>query len=631
MDNLLCKINKPNDIKQIDPKEYKTLAKEIRRFLVNSVSQNGGHLASNLGVVELTMALHIALDLPEDKIVWDVGHQAYTHKILTGRKSDFSTLRKYNGLSGFPKSAESDCDSFNTGHSSTSLSVALGLATANKLNDVDSTVVAVIGDGAMTGGLAFEALNNVSALKRNFIIILNDNNMSISENVGGMSEYFNKIRVGEKYNDFKGDVEKSLNKIPKIGGSLVKTVKNTKDVLKQLVVPGSIFDDLGITYIGPVDGHDIDEMVKIIKSAKKLDHPVLIHTFTKKGYGYKYAVKNPQKYHGVEPFDKKTGEILAKSKPKTYTDIFSEKICEIASEDKDIIAITAAMPDGTGLSKFKELYPDRFFDVGIAEEHAVTFAAGLAKAGKKPYVAIYSSFYQRAYDQIIHDVCLSNLPVRLMIDRAGLVGRDGETHQGVFDISFLSAIPNLTIISPTNDKELEAAIEFSKDFDKPLAIRYSRGKAYTEDFDGSHEFTSVVNGKTHYNSRILIDGDEVALIAVGNIVECAAEAVMLLRETGISAKLIDARFVKPVDYDMVNNLANKFKYIFTLEEGIKRGGYGENVNSILTDNNYKGLFRSIAIDDMFVPQGSVAHLRKKLGLDSRQIADFIISNIRNGN
>ena len=326
MDNLLCKINKPNDIKQIDPKEYKTLAKEIRRFLVNSVSQNGGHLASNLGVVELTMALHIALDLPEDKIVWDVGHQAYTHKILTGRKSDFSTLRKYNGLSGFPKSAESDCDSFNTGHSSTSLSVALGLATANKLNDVDSTVVAVIGDGAMTGGLAFEALNNVSALKRNFIIILNDNNMSISENVGGMSEYFNKIRVGEKYNDFKGDVEKSLNKIPKIGGSLVKTVKNTKDVLKQLVVPGSIFDDLGITYIGPVDGHDIDEMVKIIKSAKKLDHPVLIHTFTKKGYGYKYAVKNPQKYHGVEPFDKKTGEILAKSKPKKYTDIFSDAL-----------------------------------------------------------------------------------------------------------------------------------------------------------------------------------------------------------------------------------------------------------------------------------------------------------------
>lgn len=627
MDSLLDRINEPNDIKNIEPENYKALAKEIRKFLVNAISQNGGHLASNLGVVELTMAIHLALDLPKDKIVWDVGHQAYTHKILTGRKEEFATLRKYGGLSGFPKSSESPCDVFNTGHSSTSLSVALGIATADKLNHIDSTVVAVIGDGAMTGGLAFEALNNMSSLKRNFIIILNDNNMSISENVGGMSEYFNKIRVGEKYNDFKEDVEKSLNRIPKIGDKLVKRVKNTKDALKQLVVPGSIFDDLGITYIGPVDGHDVKEMVDIIKRAKKLDHPVLIHTFTKKGHGYKYAVQNPSKFHGIDPFDKKTGEIIAGSKPETYTEVFAKKICDMAKQDQDIVAITAAMPDGTGLSDFKEKYPDRFFDVGIAEEHAVTFAAGLAANGKKPFVAVYSSFYQRAYDQIIHDVCLSKQPVRLMIDRAGLVGRDGETHQGIFDISFLSAIPNMTVIAPMNDKELKAAMDFAQYFEGPLAIRYSRGDAYRKDFNGEHIFTEIVNGETHYLSRTLIKGEKIALIAVGNIVEQAVKAAEILKSKGLSVQLVDARFVKPIDKKMIEDLADNFDYIFTVEEGIKRGGYGEGVTAILSELNYKGINRNISIDDEYVPQGSVAHLRKKLGLSGQQIADYIYSNL----
>ena len=445
---VLDKINKVNDIKDIPKEEYDELADEIRNFLIEVISKNGGHLASNLGVVELTMALHLALDLPEDKIIFDVGHQSYTHKILTGRKEGFDELRSYGGMSGFPKRRENECDCFDTGHSSTSISAGLGIVTANEIMRKKGTVVSVIGDGALSGGMAYEGLNNAARLKRNFIIILNDNNMSISENVGGMSTYLSNLRAGEAYNELKNGVVDVLNKIPAIGGKLVTKIRKTKSSIKQLVIPGMLFEDMGITYLGPVDGHNINQLVKIISEAKKLDHAVLIHLITKKGKGYIPAEKHPSSFHGVEPFNIQTGLPLTKKEKPTYTDVFAKGIVKLAKEDEAVAAITAAMPDGTGLSRFQKEYPDRFFDVGIAEEHAVTFAAGLAASCYKPVVSIYSSFYQRAYDQILHDVCLQNLPVVMIVDRAGLVGQDGETHQGIFDVSFMSAIPNLTIIAP---------------------------------------------------------------------------------------------------------------------------------------------------------------------------------------
>lgn len=617
MSKLLDKINEPNDIKKIPESEYSILAREIRKFIVNNVSKNGGHLASNLGAVELTIALHAVLDFPKDKIVWDVGHQSYTHKILTGRKSEFERLRKYSGLSGFPKRNESECDVFDTGHSSTSISAALGIATADKLNNKDSTVVAVIGDGALTGGMAYEALNNLSSLNRNFIIILNDNNMSISENVGGMSEYLNKIRIGQKYNDFKSDIEQSLNKIPKVGNKIVKGVKRTKDSIKQLLIPGGFFDDLGITYIGPIDGHDVETLIAILKDAKKLDHPVLIHLLTKKGFGYRFAYDEPAKFHGIEPFDKYTGEIIKKQTTESYTDVFAEKLVDMGRKDTDIVAITAAMPDGTGLSVFKAEYPDRFFDVGIAEEHAVTFAAGLAVAGKKPFISIYSSFYQRAYDQIIHDVCIQELPVKLIVDRAGLVGRDGETHQGIFDISFLSSIPNLTIVSPMNKLELENALEYAWSYDKPIAVRFPRGRADTQEF-------GVENNFEDRKSKVVISGEDIAIIAVGGMVEEAIRVVDKLKAGGYNPTLVNARFIKPVDTETIDELCKNHRVIFTIEEGIRRGGYGEAVTTYISESDKDVKTRIFAIEDMFVKQGSVEHLRKKLGLDYESIADAIM-------
>lgn len=619
MGTLLEKINKPNDIKKIPKSEYPRLAKEIRRFLVNNISKTGGHLASNLGAVELTIALHSVLELPKDKIIWDVGHQSYTHKILTGRREQFSKLRKYSGLSGFPKHNESECDVFDTGHSSTSISAALGIATADKLNGKDSTIVAVIGDGALTGGMAYEALNNLSALNRNFIIILNDNNMSISENVGGMSEYLNKIRIGEMYNDLKVDVEKSLNKIPKVGNKIVKGVKRTKDSIKQFFVPGGLFDELGITYIGPVDGHDINNMIEMLSDAKKLDHPVLIHVLTKKGHGYRFARENPSKFHGIDPFDKYTGEKLNISQNDSYTDVFSKKLVEMGKNDKDIVAITAAMPDGTGLSRFKESFPERFFDVGIAEEHAVTFAAGLAANGKKPFISIYSSFYQRAYDQIIHDVCIQNLPVKLIFDRAGLVGRDGETHQGLFDIAFLSSIPNMTVVSPMDDNELSKALDFAAEYNAPIAVRFPRGEAYSYDLGKDDEFT-------YGKSRVLTEGEKVAIIAVGGMVEETIKAVEILWENGLQPTLVDARFIKPFDTELIDKLSINHNVIYTIEEGIKRGGFGEGLVSYVSQQNLDIKVKVIAIDDIFVKQGSVQHLRKKLGIDYENIAKTIIDN-----
>ncbi|WP_370751608.1 1-deoxy-D-xylulose-5-phosphate synthase [Eubacterium sp.] len=617
----LDEINNINDIKKIPHDKYPVLAQEIRNFLVENVSKTGGHLASNLGVVELTMALHLVLNLPKDKIVWDVGHQAYTHKILTGRKDDFTTLRCFEGLSGFPKRNESEADSFDTGHSSTSISAALGIATANKLNGNDDKVVAVIGDGALTGGLAFEALNNVAALKRNFVIVLNDNNMSIAENVGGMSKYLNKIRVGEHYNEFKVDVEHLLKGIPKIGDNLSAGVKRVKDNFKQFFVHAKFFDDMGVTYIGPVDGHNIDELIRITEDALKIEHPVLIHVLTKKGKGYLPAENNPTKFHGIDSFDVKTGEKINESNVKTYTDIFSDKILELGNENKNIVAITAAMPDGTGLKKFGDKYPDKFFDVGIAEEHAVTFAAGLAANGKKPFISIYSSFYQRAYDQIIHDVCLQNLPVTFIIDRAGLVGKDGETHQGIFDISFFSNIPNMTIIAPKNGRELEKALEFAQKYSGPIAIRFSRGKA-------SNVFENLNNELVMGKSETLIEGKHVAIIAVGNIIEETYNAVKSLNDKGCNPTLINALFLKPFDKEMIDSIAKKYKYIVTIEEGIRHGGYGEAVISYMADKNYKNDVMNLAIEDEFVEQGTVEELRKKLQLDADSICERILNFIK---
>lgn len=618
---ILEKIKKPNDIHKIPLEDFEPLAAEIRDFLIRSVSRTGGHLASNLGVVELTLALHNVLDFPEDKLIWDVGHQAYTHKILTGRKDDFTTLRCFEGLSGFPKRNESEADSFDTGHSSTSISAALGIATANKLNGNDDKVVAVIGDGALTGGLAFEALNNVAALKRNFVIVLNDNNMSIAENVGGMSKYLNKIRVGEHYNEFKVDVEHLLKGIPKIGDNLSAGVKRVKDNFKQFFVHAKFFDDMGVTYIGPVDGHNIDELIRITEDALKIEHPVLIHVLTKKGKGYLPAENNPTKFHGIDSFDVKTGEKINESNVKTYTDIFSDKILELGNENKNIVAITAAMPDGTGLKKFGDKYPDKFFDVGIAEEHAVTFAAGLAANGKKPFISIYSSFYQRAYDQIIHDVCLQNLPVTFIIDRAGLVGKDGETHQGIFDISFFSNIPNMTIIAPKNGRELEKALEFAQKYNGPIAIRFSRGKA-------SNVFENLNNELVMGKSETLIEGKHVAIIAVGNIIEETYNAVKSLNDKGCNPTLINALFLKPFDKEMIDSIAKKYKYIVTIEEGIRHGGYGEAVISYMADKNYKNDVMNLAIEDEFVEQGTVEELRKKLQLDADSICERILNFIK---
>lgn len=617
---ILDKINNLNDIKQISKDDYTLLADEIREFLIDIISKNGGHLASNLGVVELTMALHIALDLPTDRIIFDVGHQSYTHKLLTGRKSEFDELRSYGGMSGFPKRRENECDCFDTGHSSTSISAGLGMVTANELMGNPGTVVSVIGDGALSGGMAFEGLNNAARLKRNFIIILNDNNMSISENVGGMSAYLSNVRAGEAYNDLKNGVVDTLNKIPVIGDKLVSKIRKTKSSIKQLMIPGMLFEDMGITYLGPVDGHNINQMVKIISEAKKLDHAVLIHVMTKKGKGYIPAEKHPSNFHGVEPFNIETGIPLKKKEKPTYTDIFSKSIVKLAKDDKKVAAITAAMPDGTGLKRFMQLYPERFFDVGIAEEHAVTYAAGLAAAGMKPYVAIYSSFLQRAYDQILHDVCIQDLPVVFAVDRAGIVGADGETHQGIFDLSFLSNIPNMNIVAPKNKYELADMIAFSKEFNHPLAIRYPRGTA----FDGLKDYRKTIEyGKGEY----IFKEKDIALVAVGSMVEVALEVRDMLKEKCINVTLVNARFVKPLDENLLEEISRTHTIIVTLEENVMNGGFGERVNRFLKDMNYKNKVINVAIPNVYVEHGNVNVLKRELGLDKESVYNRIIADM----
>ena len=610
---ILDRIQKPNDIKNIKPDEYEELAREIRRFLVDKVSKTGGHLASNLGAVELTMALHICLDLPKDKIVWDVGHQSYVHKILTGRKEAFDTLRQYGGLSGFPKRRESEYDTFNTGHSSTSISAALGLVVSDELNNGnDSTIVAVIGDGAMTGGLAQKAINNASKLKRNFIIILNDNNMSISPNVGGLSTYLSNARAGETYIELKSGVQRTLEKIPGAGEKLVRSIKRTKHSIKQLLVPGMLFENMGITYLGPVDGHNTNALIRIIQEAKNIDHAVLIHVCTKKGKGYGPAMENPALFHGIGPFNPRTGLPNNLNTPKTYTDIFAEAICREAKNDEKIVAITAAMEDGTGLTKFQEEFPQRFFDVGIAESHATTFAAGLAVGGLKPFVAIYSSFLQRAFDQILHDVCIQSLPVVFCIDRAGLVGNDGETHQGTFDLSYLSIIPNMNILAPKNAWELDAAITFAATFPAPLAIRYPRGKAYT----GLSEFQAqICFGK----SEVLYLERDIAILAVGTMVETGAKIREELKQHGKSVSLINARFVKPLDEKLLDQIAQTHSVVITLEENVINGGYGMAVLRYYNTRHIDMKVINFAIPNHYVEQGSRDDQLKECGLDLESI------------
>ncbi len=615
---ILDRIQKENDIKNLTEEELSQLSDEIRKFLVESISVTGGHLASNLGVVELTMALHLCFDLPKDKIIWDVGHQSYTHKILTGRKEGFSSLRQYGGLSGFPKANESDSDCFNTGHSSTSISAGLGLAAAREITGEDYHVVSVIGDGSLTGGMAYEALNNASQLKKNFIIVLNDNNMSISENVGGMSKYLANFRTADSYRDLKASVMKSLQKLPVYGDRVIESIRNTKSSIKQLLIPGMLFEEMGIITLGPVDGGNIKELVTIFNEAKRVDGPVLVHVMTHKGAGYAPAEKNPSRFHGAEPFCIETGFPLKKKEKSTYTDVISTVMCQLAEKEPKLVAITAAMADGTGLAKFAKEYPNRFYDVGIAEQHGTTFAAGLAKAGLKPVFAVYSSFLQRAYDQVLHDVCIQNLPVIFAIDRAGLVGSDGETHQGIFDISFLSSIPNMTVLAPKNKWELADMMQFAVGFSTPIAVRYPRGTAY----DGLKDYREPIQlGK----SETLIDGSGVALFALGSMVQTAEKVAEMLKEQEIEATVINARFAVPFDKERVAELTRNHKLLVTMEENVMSGGFGEHVASYVNEKDLDIKVQVIAIPDAYVEHGNVDRLKEDIGIDAKSVYEKVLS------
>lgn len=628
MAGILDLVNEANDIKKIKPSDYKALADEIREFLIGNISKTGGHLASNLGTVELTMALHLYLDFPADKLVWDVGHQAYTHKLLTGRKKEFSSLRTYEGLSGFPKRKESDCDSLDTGHSSTSLSAAMGMVQARDIRGGKEKIVAVIGDGALSGGMAFEALNNAAELKSNLIIILNDNKMSISENVGGMANYLGKLRTGDKYINLKQTIEKALNNVPVIGHIIADKVRKSKDSLKRLVIPGMLFEDMGLTYIGPIDGHNLNELSTALLSASKAKKAVLIHVITKKGRGYKPAEKNPSYFHGVDAFDIKTGKNSKVKKGITYTEIFSDTILELGEKHDNLTAITAAMPSGTGLNKFKQKYPERFFDVGIAEEHAVTFAAGLALGGMKPVVAVYSTFLQRAYDQIVHDVALSSLPVIFAVDRAGIVGNDGETHQGIFDVAFLSHIPNLTVMAPKNGVELKQMLIFAYEQNGPVAIRYPRGKAYEGLADHNEP---IVYGKSEIIFQSNTEGkkknankNRILLLAAGSMVETGVEIRDILTQEGREVTLVNIRFIAPMDTELLTDMAASHGIWVTLEENIKHGGYGEGVAAYLFEKNLRNIrLLNLALPNQFIEQGDVSVLKDKLGFDAVSLTDRI--------
>lgn len=616
---ILETIEKENDIKNVAPENLDALAEEIREFLINKISVTGGHLGSNLGTVELTMALHLSLDLPKDKIVWDVGHQSYTHKLLTGRRAGFERLRKYGGMSGFPKRKESECDCFDTGHSSTSVSAGLGLVKARDLKGEDSTIVSVIGDGSLTGGMAYEALNNAARIKSNFIIVLNDNNMSISENVGGMSKYLNNIRTADRYLDIKEGVYNSL--MDKKLDSVVESIRRAKSSVKHLVIPGMFFEDMGITYLGPVDGHNISAMRKVFREAKRCKSAVLVHVITQKGKGFAPAERHPARFHGAEPFDVETGLPLNPKTKSNYTDVFSTVMCKLGDRNHDIVAITAAMPDGTGLKRFRNMYPDRFFDVGIAEEHAVTFAAGLAAGGMKPVVAIYSSFLQRAYDQILHDVCIQNLPVVFAIDRAGLVGSDGETHQGIFDLSYLSSIPNMHIMAPKNKWELSDMLKFAIRFNGPIALRYPRGEAY----DGLREYREpIVLGRAEW----LVWDSQIVLLAVGSMVKTALNVREELVRRGYGCSIINARFVKPIDTGIIDDALENHELFVTMEENVASGGFGEKVRDYLGSIQSSAKLINITIPDEYVEHGNVEILRREVGIDEETIEKRIVEALK---
>lgn len=619
MGKLLDSINQTGDIKKIRPEQYKALAHEIREFLIENVSKTGGHLASNLGAVELTMGLHLALDLPNDEIVWDVGHQCYTHKILTGRKNDFPTLRQYGGLAGFPRRRESDCDVFDTGHASTSISVGLGLVHARDLLGEKKTIVSVIGDGALTGGLAYEALNNASRLKTNFIIVLNDNGQSISENVGGLSNYLTNIRTSDAYLDLRDRIFYHLNGRNPVA---VDRIRRAKNILKSFFVPGMLFEELGITYLGPFDGNNVQEVVRAINDAKRIRKAVVVHFHTRKGEGYMPAEKHPARFHGTVPFEIETG--LPKKMSKVgYSDVFSTVMVKMGQRNPKTCAITAAMADGVGLKRFRNIYPDRFFDVGIAEEHAVTFAGGLAQGGMRPVVAVYSTFLQRAYDEILHDVCLQDLPVIFCIDRAGLVGADGETHQGIFDLSYMSTIPNMVVTAPKNKWELSDLVKFAFRYGHPISIRYPRGAAY----DGLKEHRDpIVLGK----SELIHQGSGVLLFAVGSMVETAVECAQALSAHGIDATIVNARFVRPFDTQMLREQLPSHRLLVTMEENAESGGFGEHVESWITENMPGQEVLRIAIPDTFVEQGNADILKKVLRIDAESVTERILEALQGG-
>ncbi|HAX58983.1 MAG TPA: 1-deoxy-D-xylulose-5-phosphate synthase [Eubacterium sp.] len=614
---VLDSINKANDIKNVPVEELPLLASEIREFLIEHISHTGGHLASNLGTVELTMAMHLSFDLPEDKLVWDVGHQAYTHKLLTGRKEGFDSLRQYGGMSGFPKRRESECDSFDTGHSSTSISAGLGYVKARDLSGGHNYVVSIIGDGALTGGLALEALNNAAENQSNFIIVLNDNNMSISPNVGAISSLLTGIRGDNAYRDINDNVKSSLKKIPVYGDKIVSQVQKAKSGIKQLFLPGMKFEDMGITYLGPVDGHDIGKLCKLFKIAKKMNTSVIVHVITEKGRGYEPARLKPEKFHGVSPFDVVTGKPVAAAKT-SYTEVFSRKICDMAQKDNRIVAITASMAAGTGLSRFQKRFPLRFFDVGIAEEHAVTFAAGLAAGGLKPYFAVYSSFLQRGFDEILHDVCIQGLPVVFMIDRAGLVGSDGETHQGIYDYSYMNIIPGMTVMAPKNRLEFMDMMEFANSFDGPVAIRYPRGSV-------SDIFSDIKNEVSYGKAERIYDGEGTAILTIGASIEEGTQVYKLLKERGENPSLINARFENPIDIGLIKELENKHEKLLTIEENISAGGFGMNVLRAVNENRINLKVINAALPDEYIQHGGVNKLKEVYGFTPEAIIEKLDS------
>lgn len=617
--DILNNINSPDDVKNLSLKDLDILSSEIRRFLVKSISKTGGHLASNLGVVELTLALHYTFDSPRDKIIWDVGHQSYVHKIITGRKEGFKSLRKFGGMSGFPKASESEHDVFEAGHSSTSISAGLGYAISRDLLNDSYNVISVIGDGSITSGLAYEGLNNAGRSETDMIIVLNDNQMSISENVGGITKHLNDIRTAPFYIGAKKDVNNLLNKMPVVGKKLGKFIERTKDSIKHYFLePGILFEELGFKYIGPVDGHNIEELIKVFNQIKNIKGPILMHVYTQKGKGYKFAQQHPENYHGVSPFEIKTGLSIVKNK-ETYSDVLGRTLTELSEENENIVGITAAMPSGTGLMKLKERFPKRVFDVGIAESHAVTFAAGMAKNGIIPVVAVYSTFFQRSYDQILHDVCLQKLHVIFGVDRAGIVGDDGETHQGIYDISFLSHIPNLTILAPSCKPEFEDMIKFAVDFNGPIAIRYPRGIPY----EGLLSNEKVLYSKSH----LIKKGEEIMIISVGDMIDVSHSVYEKLKITGLNPTLVNLRFIKPLDVELIKSIKN-YKHVFVLENNIRTGGVHSLILEELSEKNIKTNVVSISFPDEFIVHGTRNEIFKKYRLDSDSVYFKILETIK---